>query len=218
VSETSIHAIREQLERILASRQFVGSERMSRFLRLAVEHALSGEKTPLKEYQIGAEVFDKDSSFDPRADPIVRVEARRLRGKLKNYYETEGAGDVVVIEIPERGYLAAFRQRELRAAEPEPPAASEMATTGAASLRSQCIKFIRLNRATAAAGLLAAALVVGIVAASWSAHAAKLERLRAKQRFEEVYSLADTILFELHDAIADLPGSTQARELLVKRA
>src|SRR5262249_31898915 len=114
---------------------------MSRFLRLAVDHALSGEKTPLKEYQIGAEGFDKDSSFDPRADPIVRVEARRLRGKLKSYYETEGTRDTLVIEIPERGYLAAFRQKEFRASEPEPPAVSEMATTGAASPHGQRSQF-----------------------------------------------------------------------------
>jgi eukaryotic-like serine/threonine-protein kinase len=216
VSETSIRAIREHLEKILASRQFAGSERMCRFLKLAVEHALTGEQAPLKEYQIGVEVFDKAPSFDPRADPIVRVEARRLRVKLKKYYETEGAGDVAVIEIPERGYVATFREKEVPG--PEPPAAGEMVTTRPDSLFYQCGKFIRLNRTVTAAALLAAALVGGTVAGFWSARAAKVERLRAKHRVAEARSLTDTILFELHDAIANLPGSTQARELLVKRA
>src|SRR5262249_52775788 len=147
-----------------------------------------------------------------------RVEARRLRGKLKSYYETEGTRDTLVIEIPERGYLAAFRQKEFRASEPEPPAVSEMATTGAASPHGQRSQFLRLNRMAIAVVSLAAVLVGGIAAGSWAARAAKVERLRAKQRFEDVHSLANTVLFELHDAIANLPGSTRARELLVKRA
>jgi len=65
---------------------------------------------------------------------------------------------------------------------------------------------------------MAITLIGGIVATGWQAHTANAERARAEQRFQEVRGLANTVLFELHDAIASLPGSTQARELLVKRA
>ncbi|MCP5119424.1 MAG: hypothetical protein GY953_52145, partial [bacterium] len=73
---------------------------MSRFLRFTVEKALAGHGSELKEYSIGLEVFDRLDSYDPRTDPIVRVEARRLRSKLASYYAEEGAGDKVVIELP----------------------------------------------------------------------------------------------------------------------
>src|SRR5262249_45983606 len=65
----------------------------------------------LKEYVIGVSVFDRGPAFDPRTDTIVRVEARRLRAKLKEYYETDGRHDTVVIELADKGYTAAFRTR-----------------------------------------------------------------------------------------------------------
>jgi serine/threonine-protein kinase len=102
---------RELLDRILASRTFAPSERMSRFLRFAVEEALEGRADQLKEYRIALEVFDKDASFDPRIDPIVRVEARRLRAKLKRYYENEGRDDAVRIEFPTGSYAPVFHER-----------------------------------------------------------------------------------------------------------
>ena len=78
--------VREQARKILASRFFVQSERLSRFLDFAVTHALVGGGERLKEYSVGVEVFDRKPPYDPRIDPIVRVEARRLRSKLKSYY------------------------------------------------------------------------------------------------------------------------------------
>ena len=104
-------AVRQSLEKLLASRVFQGSERMSRFLRFSVEHALRGEPAPLKEYVIGVQVFDRGESFDPRTDTIVRVEARRLRAKLKEYYAAEGRRDPVVIGLSEKGYHAVFSAR-----------------------------------------------------------------------------------------------------------
>jgi hypothetical protein len=86
----SSDAIRAQLERILASPRFAHSERLKRFLRFSVEEALAGRAQSLKEYTLALEVFDKAASHDPGVDPIVRVEARRLRARLKEYYETEG--------------------------------------------------------------------------------------------------------------------------------
>ena len=104
-------AIRAELEKILASKMFARAERLSRFLRFVSEQALAGSHDTLKEYVLGLEVFDRHSSYDPRLDPIVRVEARRLRTKLQEYYRTEGFADSVGIELPERGYLPVFRCR-----------------------------------------------------------------------------------------------------------
>src|SRR5258705_9138470 len=94
----SSQSVEDQLQRILASSFFAQSARMSRFLRLAVEYTLAGRADEVKEYLIGVEVFDRKPSYDPRVDPIVRVEARRLRAKLQRYYESLGASDDLIIE------------------------------------------------------------------------------------------------------------------------
>jgi hypothetical protein len=74
--------VREQLERVLKSAEFIQSERMRRFLRFIVEQSLAGELDMLKESVIGVHVFDRDPSYDPKSDPVVRTEARRRRAKL----------------------------------------------------------------------------------------------------------------------------------------
>ena len=102
-------AIRRQLEKIAAHGLFARSERMVRFLRLAVERTLEGKADELKEYLIGVEVFDRPSSYDPRVDPIVRVEARRLRSKLKAYYAGDGNNDPVRIEFRTGSYAPQIR-------------------------------------------------------------------------------------------------------------
>ncbi len=109
--EPDSKAAQQALDKILSSRVFQGSERISRFLRFICEHALRGEQVRLKEHLIAARVFDREEAFDPSTDTIVRVEARRLRSKLKEYYEKEGQNDPVIIEMPERGYAAVFRTR-----------------------------------------------------------------------------------------------------------
>jgi len=101
----------EELERIVASPRFSRSERLCRFLRFSVDSALRGDADRVKEYVVGAEVFGRGSSFDPRVDPVVRVEARRLRSRLKEWYEREGRNSRVVIELPPGSYSAVFRER-----------------------------------------------------------------------------------------------------------
>jgi len=101
-------AILSQLEKVLASPGFIHSDRMARFLRFTVDQALKGHASGLKETVLGMEVFDRSSSFDPRVDTIVRVEARRLRSKLKEYYEGEGRGDPVLIDFPKGSYVPTF--------------------------------------------------------------------------------------------------------------
>ena len=82
---------------------------MGRFVRLAVERSLEGRAGDLKEFVIGVEVFDRKDSYDPRVDPIVRVEARRLRSKLKAYYEGDGRNDPVIIEFVSGSYAPRIR-------------------------------------------------------------------------------------------------------------
>jgi eukaryotic-like serine/threonine-protein kinase len=106
--EVSAEAIRTQLDKILVSPGFVHSDRMVRFLRFTVAQTLKGHASELKETVLGMEVFDRPSSFDPRTDTIVRVEARRLRSKLKEYYETHGQRDEVLIEFPKGSYVPTF--------------------------------------------------------------------------------------------------------------
>jgi tetratricopeptide (TPR) repeat protein len=100
--------LRLQLSRVLASRPFQDAELLKRFLSYTVEHTLAGEGDQLKEYRLGVDVFDRETSFDPRIDPVVRMAARRLRAKLQEYYEHEGAHDLIRIEVPKGGYAACF--------------------------------------------------------------------------------------------------------------
>jgi tetratricopeptide (TPR) repeat protein len=96
------------LGRILATPAFVRSARLAQFLRFAVEQRLSGRTDPLKEIEVGIEVFGRGPDFDPRVDPIVRVQARLLRFKLHEYYETVGKTDPIRIDLPKGSYLPAF--------------------------------------------------------------------------------------------------------------
>src|SRR5260221_12557835 len=105
-------ATRTQLERVLTSVTFRQVDRLKRFLHFSVTEALAGRGDQLKEYVIGVQVFDKDSSFDPRADPIVRVQARRLRARLERYYRDEAGTDALVIELPKGGYTPVFKNRD----------------------------------------------------------------------------------------------------------
>jgi hypothetical protein len=109
--------IREQLARMAVSRTFARAHYLRRFLICAVEEALRGNSGQLKELWLGGNVFDRDESFDPCVDPIVRVQARRLRQKLTEYYRTEGASDPVRITIPTGSYVPVFSTSGY----PEPP-------------------------------------------------------------------------------------------------
>ena len=118
--------IRRQLDRILASKSFRQVDRLQRFLGFIVTETLGGHGDNLKEFLIGIEVFGKESSFDPRMDPIVRVQARRLRARLTRYYREEGRGDEILIELPKGGYAPLFQQVE--GGEPKHSVASVLAS------------------------------------------------------------------------------------------
>ena len=110
--EAQIAAIRAQLARLLEANDLRHSPRLQRLLRHIVEATLAGDGERLKGYTLGVEVYDRGAEFDPNLDPIVRIEAGRLRAKLLAYYSTEGANDAVRIDVPKGGYAARFELRQ----------------------------------------------------------------------------------------------------------
>lgn len=110
--------VRRQLERILAGTTFQQVDRLRRFLSFVVLECIAGRRDSLKEYVVGIQVFGKEPSFDPRTDPVVRVQARRLRARLVRYYAEEGGSDDIVIELPKGGYAPVFTRRQDAAPRP----------------------------------------------------------------------------------------------------
>jgi TolB-like protein len=102
--------IQEQLDHILRSKTFHLAQRSRAFLRYAVENSLRGNAP--KEYAIAVDVLGRDEDYDPTIDATVRVEAGRLRGRLREYYDTEGKDDPIFIDMPKGGYSAVFEFRE----------------------------------------------------------------------------------------------------------
>src|SRR3990172_3555635 len=100
--------VRNELEKVLGSETFAQSESLKRFLRHVVEAKLEGREGELKEQVLGTDVFGRGDAYDPRIDPIVRVQATRLRSKLRDYYLAEGARSELVIELPKGSYVPSF--------------------------------------------------------------------------------------------------------------
>jgi len=125
-----------QLHKVLASPAFAHAERMRRFLEFIVEHALSSPNEPLKEMIIGIELYAGRGEFDPRITSVVRVDATRLRTKLREYYWSDGAGDVLIIDLPKGGYVPVFRDQ---AAQGETPIQGEASRPAAVSVTEPSI-------------------------------------------------------------------------------
>jgi len=105
-------AVRDELERILASPDFNVPARVRQFLTYVVDMTLAGHADRIKAYSVAVEVFGRDASFDIQNDPVVRIEAGRLRRALERYYLLAGSSDPVLIEIPKGGYVPRFQHRE----------------------------------------------------------------------------------------------------------
>lgn len=102
-------AVQAHLEKVLDSATFRGAERSRRLLKFIVEQTLQGRADHLKDYTLGAEALGRGDDFDPRTDPIARVEMSRLRSRLDVYYATDGVQDEVRISIPKGGYVPLFQ-------------------------------------------------------------------------------------------------------------
>ena len=98
-----------QLTKVLGSRAFASAERMRRLLQFVVRQSLRAPDEPLKEIIIGSELYTSNGDFDPRLSAVVRVDATRLRAKLREYYTSEGAADSLIIDLPKGSYTPAFR-------------------------------------------------------------------------------------------------------------
>jgi TolB-like protein/tetratricopeptide (TPR) repeat protein len=103
--------VRVELDKILSSQTFAQWESLKRFLRHVVERKLEGRAGELKELSIGSDVFERGDSYDPRIDPIVRVQATRLRTKLRDYYQGEGSTAELRIDLPKGSYVPTFVDR-----------------------------------------------------------------------------------------------------------
>lgn len=97
-----------QMQRVLHSATFRNSYTLQQLLQFLVAQAYGPDAETLKEYTIGVEALSKAQDFDPKTDPIVRVQTHRLRQRLREYYDSEGRHDPIVIAIPKGHYLPAF--------------------------------------------------------------------------------------------------------------
>lgn len=110
--------IRAELDRILNSDTFARSERSRELLQYVIERDLQGEADRLKGFAIALDVFDREDSFDPSTDAVVRVQAGRLRDLLDSYYSGEGAQDGIRISIPRGSYVPAYERMQPPAEQP----------------------------------------------------------------------------------------------------
>jgi hypothetical protein len=124
--------VRQLLDRILCSRQFSNAPKKQKFLQLICEAYLDGRASELSEYSIGYEVFDRNETYDPALDSIVRVGAHEVRKKLERYYKSEGKNDEILLEIPAGSYIPIFTRlkQATEATEPTKAAASTPPLSG----------------------------------------------------------------------------------------
>lgn len=108
IGEPAVEECREQVRRVLSSATFRNASTLQSVLQFLTEKTLDGSADVLKEYTIGVDALGRKQDFDPKVDPIVRVQIHRLRVKLKEYYDLEGVKDAVLIEFPKGHYTARF--------------------------------------------------------------------------------------------------------------
>ena len=144
--------VRQALGRVLGSLEFRGSPRLQAFLHYIVERALAGECARIKGYTVAVEALGRPAEFDPRIDPIVRVEAGRLRRRLALYYAGEGANDPVKIALASGSYVPRFHGSSApRAREAAAPSPGGDGTAGLAVTFRHLIGLCRLQIETISA-------------------------------------------------------------------
>ena len=100
--------IQQWLDKVISSKEFSTKEKTSRLLRFLVDETLAGRNDALKQYTIGTAVFKRAKNFNPDLDPVVRIQAGRLRRSLDSYYAQESKDDPIRITIPVGSYVPLF--------------------------------------------------------------------------------------------------------------
>jgi hypothetical protein len=160
----NLELAKSELESVLHSGLFTHAPSLVKFLSYVCAKAFEGKADQIKEYSIAVEALGrKEPEYDQKKDSIVRVEAHRLRKRLRHYYASEGANHAVQILIPPGQYVPQFltvaepsNGRECEAAEQTSPPVDDGAITGSAR-RSKAV----VLWAGAALAVLAAAILIG---------------------------------------------------------
>ena len=129
--------VRAALARLIASPALGKSGQLAHFLTYVVEETLAGRAERIKAYTIAVDALGRDARFDPQSDPIVRVEAGRLRRALESYYDTAGRDEPIIIELPRGSYIPKFQRNTAR----------YRAIARVQSLRRQLVDMVRANYA-----------------------------------------------------------------------
>ncbi len=166
--EPTAAEVRAALERILRSTCFEHAGRASDFLHFVVDQTLAGDGDRLKGYTIALEVFGRPSTFDAQSDPLVRVEALRLRQRLTEYYADEGAADDVRLDLPRGGYAV---KATYATSEPTPAAVSEASPVEPSRAAAGAVN-VQARTAWAVAALLTV-VAIGLATVQWQASVAE---------------------------------------------
>ncbi len=161
----------EQVERLVTSPLLHGSEALCRLLQYLAHHTLNSPANHLKEYQIGTEVLGRPADFDPKTDSIVRMQVGRLRTKLNEYYNSDGARDSILVDVPKGRYALSFERRAQH---------SEREATGEGVTRPLVSTFAQHWRMLA--GLIVIVLAIACCAVLWVQKRAAQRSLDALQR------------------------------------
>jgi hypothetical protein len=161
-----------QIDRLVKSPLLQGSEALCKLLQYLAHHTLNSPADHLKEYQIGTEVLGRPADFDPQTDSSVRMQVGRLRTKLNEYYNSSGAGDPILVDVPKGRYALSFERRALT---PRQEGAGEGVAT-----RPLGTAFIR--RWQIIAGVIVAALAIACCAALWFQNRAMHRSMDSTQR------------------------------------
>jgi hypothetical protein len=161
----------EQIDRLIASPLLQGSEALCRLLQYLAHHTLNSPANHLKEYQIGTEVLGRPADFDPQTDSSVRMQVGRLRTKLNEYYNSAGARDPILVDVPKGRYALSFERRVL---------AAEQEATGGLATHPLAPPFVQRWRMLA--GLVVMILAIGCCAVLWVQKRAAEHSLDATQR------------------------------------
>ncbi len=151
--------VEAELRSILASEYFGGSKSLQDFLTYSVREQLAGRGHALREHAVAVSVFGRREDFDGRDDTIVRVQAHRLRAKLRDYYNGSGADNPIRISLPKGSYAPKFHRIS------ETETTSGLASVAAAAPRAtdeSTMARPRTRAAIAGLAVFAAGIALGV--------------------------------------------------------